>query len=177
MGPPTRSALETPGARRIKNVKTRDVTLVAVYAAMYAAMVVVFAPISFSAMQFRVAGALRPGIAKKVELAVGYAVGVAVANVFSPFAGFYEILFMPFMSLLAGLAGHYLARRFNGSYIVCGVVIALIIPLSVAWMLNQLFSLPLLVTLPGLLVSEQVINLLGATVFKAVETRIRWWET
>ncbi|MFH2112086.1 MAG: QueT transporter family protein [Candidatus Bathyarchaeota archaeon] len=158
-------------------MKTRDLTLVTVYAALYAAMVVVFAPLSFYALQFRVAGVLRPGIAKKWELAVGYAVGVAVANLFSPFAGIYEILFMPIMSLLAGAAGYYAAKRFNGSYYVCGAVIAIIIPLSVAWMLMQLFSLPMLVTLPGLLVSEQAVNLLGATTFKAVESRIRWWET
>ena len=100
-----------------------------------------------------------------------------MANLFSPFAGIYEILFMPVMSLLAGAAGYYVAKRFNGSYYVCGAVIAVIIPLSVAWMLMQLFNLPMLVTLPGLLVSEQVINVLGATVFKAVESRYRWWET
>jgi riboflavin transporter FmnP len=99
-----------------------------------------------------------------------------VANLFSPFAGVYEILFMPLMSLLAGLAGYYAAKRFNGSYYVCGAVIALIIPVSVAWMLNQLFQLPMLATLPGLLVSEQAVNLLGATAFKAVESRVRWWE-
>jgi uncharacterized membrane protein len=157
-------------------VKTRDLTLLTVYAALYAAMVVVFAPLSFYALQFRVAGALRPGIAKKAELAVGYAAGAAVANLFSPFAGVYEILFMPLMSLLAGLAGYYAAKRFNGSYYVCGAVIALIIPVSVAWMLNQLFQLPMLATLPGLLVSEQAVNLLGATAFKAVESRVRWWE-
>jgi len=157
-------------------VKTRNLALVTVYAALYAAMVVAFAPLSFYALQFRIAGALRPGIAKKAELAVGYAMGAAVANLFSPFAGVYEILFMPLMSLVAGLAGYYAAKRFNGSYYVCGAVIAVIIPVSVAWMLMQLFELPILVTLPALLVSEQVINLLGAMTFKAIESRIRWWE-
>jgi len=157
-------------------LRTRDLTLVMVYAALYAAMVVVFAPISFSALQFRVAGVLRPGIARKRELALGYAAGAAVANLFSPFAGIYEILFMPAMSLVAGLAGYYLARRFNGSYLVCGAVIALIIPVSVSWMLLQLFGLPMLATLPGLLVSEQAVNLLGAALFRAVETRYEWWK-
>jgi len=157
-------------------LRTRDLTLITAYAALYAAMVVVFAPISFSALQFRVAGVLRPGIARKRELALGYAAGAAVANLFSPFAGIYEILFMPAMSLVAGLAGYYLARRLNGSYLVCGAVIALIIPVSVSWMLLQLFGLPMLVTLPGLLVSEQAVNLLGAVLFRAVEMRYEWWK-
>jgi hypothetical protein len=43
-------------------------------------------------------------------------------------------------------------------------------------MLGQLFNLPYIATLPGLLISEQVINALGATVFKLIETRYRWWE-
>ena len=156
-------------------MENRDIALIGVYAALYAAMVVFFAPLSFYAVQFRVAGVLRPAIARKRELAVGYALGTVVANLFSPFAGIYEILFMPVMSLLAGLAGYEAAKRLGGSYYACGAVIAAIIPVSVAWMLNQLFNLPVLATLPGLLVSEQIINALGSTVFRLIERRYRWW--
>jgi len=156
-------------------IETRDISLVAVYAALYAAMVVAFAPISFYALQFRVAGVLRPAIARKRVLAVAYAAGVAVANLFSPFAGAYEFVFMPLMSLVAGLLGYEAAKRFDGNYFVCGAVIAVVIPLSVGWMLNQLFGLPVVATLPGLLLSEQAINVLGAFIFKAVEPRYEWW--
>lgn len=156
-------------------IETRDISLVAVYAALYAAMVVAFAPVSFYALQFRVAGVLRPGIARKRVLAAAYAVGVAVANLFSPFAGGYEIVFMPLMSLVAGLLGYEAAKRFDGNYFVCGAVIAVVIPLSVGWMLNQLFGLPVIATLPGLLLSEQAINVLGAFIFKAIEPRYEWW--
>jgi uncharacterized membrane protein len=168
--------LTNPVERRSKSMKTKDLSLITIYAALYAAMVVVFSPISFAALQFRVAGVLRPGIARKRELAIAYAVGTVVANVFSPFSGIYELLFMPIMSLIAGLVGYELAKRFNGNYFVCGVIIAVIIPISVAWMLNQLFSLPIIATLPGLLISEQIINALGATIFKLIEPRYRWWE-
>ncbi len=157
-------------------MENRDIALIGVYAALYAAMVVFFAPLSFYAVQFRVAGVLRPAIARKRELAVGYALGTVVANLFSPFAGIYEIIFMPVMSLVAGLAGYEAAKRLGGSYYSCGAVIAVIIPVSVAWMLSQLFNLPVVATLPGLLVSEQVINALGSTVFRLIERRYRWWE-
>jgi uncharacterized membrane protein len=157
-------------------MKTRDLSLITVYAALYAAMVVFFQPLSFYALQFRVAGVLRPGIARKRELAIAYALGTVVANVFSPFSGIYELLFMPVMSLLAGLLGYEASKRLNGNYFVCGVVIALIIPVSVAWMLNQLFNLPLIATLPGLLISEQAINVIGSTLFKLIEQRYRWWD-
>ena len=83
---------------------------------------------------------------------------------------------MPLMSLIAGLAGYYAAKVFDRSYILAGATIAVIIPLSVSWMLNQLFSLPISATLPGLFISEQGVNLLGAFIFKAVDTRFRWYE-
>lgn len=157
-------------------MKSKDIALIAIYAALYAAMVVVLAPVSFYAIQFRIAGVLRPGIAKKRDLSIGYALGTIVANIFSPFAGLYELLFMPVMSLLSGLLGFEVAKRTGRSYYVCGIVIAIIIPLSVAWMLNQLFNLPIIATLPGLLASEQIINLIGSTIFNLVEPKYKWWE-
>jgi len=157
-------------------IRSRDLSLIVIYAALYAALVWVFAPLSFYALQFRVAGVLRPGIAKKWTLALGYAVGVVVGNLFSPFTGIYELLFMPFMSLIAGLLGYAAARFFGRSYLVAGAVIATVIPLSVSWMLLQLFNLPILATLPPIFVSEQAVCLIGAGLFKAVEARYRWWE-
>jgi len=157
-------------------IKSRDLSLIAIFAALYAAMVWLLAPISFYVLQFRVGGVIRPAIAKKPILAFGYAIGVVVGNLFSPFVGMYELVFMPFMSFVAGVLGYALGRVFRGSYIVTGVVIATVIPISVSWMLSQLFSLPILLTLPSLFVSEQVINLIGAALFRIIETDYKWWE-
>jgi uncharacterized membrane protein len=154
---------------------SRDLSLVAVFAALYATLVYVFAPVSFYALQFRVAGVLRPAIARKWVLAAGYAIGVVVSNLFSPFAGPYELLFMPVMSFLAGSIGYLIASKFKKNYFIAGVVIATIIPLSVCWMLNQLFSLPILITLPYLFVSEQIICFIGASMFKLIDSRFKWW--
>jgi uncharacterized membrane protein len=165
-----------PEVKEEKNMKTKDLSLITIFAALYAMLVVFFQPFSFYALQFRVAGVLRPSIAKKRELAVAYALGTVVANVFSPFAGVYELVFMPVMSLLSGLLGYEVAKKFNDSYYICGVVIGIIIPLSVAWMLNQLFNIDFIVSLPGLIVSEQTINLIGSTIFKLIEQRYIWWE-
>ena len=156
-------------------METRDLTLVTIFAALYAALVYVFAPISFLALQFRVAGVLRPAIAKKWILAIGYAIGVAVGNLSSPNIGAWELLFMPIMSLVAGLLGHIAARKFGDNYFICGAIIATIIPLSVAWMLTQ-FGTPFLATFPYLLISEQVVCLIGSVMFKTIETRFKLWE-
>ncbi len=156
-------------------IKSKDLSLVAVFAALYAVLVYIFAPISFYALQFRVAGVLRPAIAKKWILAIGYAIGVVIANFFSPFVGVYELLFMPTMSFIAGMLGYVLAKKFSSNYFIAGAVIATVIPISVSWMLNQLFDLPILATFPYIFVSEQLICFLGACIFKAIEARYVWW--
>lgn len=157
------------------NTKSKDLSLVAVFASLYAVLVYVFIPISFLALQFRVAGILRPAIARKWILAIGYATGVAVGNIFSPFAGPYELLFMPLMSFLAGILGYLVAKPFRNNYFIAGAVIATVIPLSVSWMLSQLFNLPIFTTLPYLFVSEQIVCFTGASLFKLIETRFKWW--
>ncbi|MEM0313431.1 MAG: QueT transporter family protein [Candidatus Bathyarchaeia archaeon] len=156
-------------------ISSKDISSIAIFSSLYALLVYLFAPISFYALQFRVAGVLRPWIAKKWVLAVGYAIGVAVGNLFSPFAGLYELVFMPIMSFLAGVLGYLVAKKFNHSYFVAGFVIATVISISVSWMLNQLFNLPILVTWPYLFISEQIICLIGATLFRLIENRFRWW--
>ena len=156
-------------------ISSRDLSLVAVFAALYAVLVYLFAPVSFYALQFRVAGVLRPGIARKWMLAVGYAIGVVVGNILSPFAGLHELVFMPIMSFLAGMLGYLAAKPFKNSYFIAGAVIATIIPISVSWMLSQLFSLPIFATLPYMFLSEQIVCFIGASLFKLIEARFKWW--
>ena len=156
-------------------ITSKDLSLIAIFASLYAVLVYLLAPISFYVLQFRVAGIIRPAIAKKWVLAIGYTIGVVVGNLFSPFVGIYELLFMPIMSFVAGILGYILATKFNNNYFVTGIVIATIIPLSVSWMLNQVLSIPLLATLPYLFISEQIVCFLGSTIFKAIEKRYVWW--
>ena len=146
------------------------------FAALYAALVYVFAPISFMALQFRVAGVIRPAIAKKWILAIGYGIGAVVGNLFSPFAGPWDLVFMPVMSVVAGLLGYVVSKKFGQNYFVCGIVISTVIPLSLAFMLTQ-FGEPFLVTLPYLLIADQIVCLIGSVIFKLVEGRYKWWET
>ena len=160
-----------------KNSRTRDLALVATFASLYVVLVYAFAPISFGPLQFRLAGALRPGIARRRILAVGYALGVIVANLFTPNPLYYEILFMPVMSLVAGLAGYQVAKWVKGRYLTAGVVIASIISLSVSWMLSQplALGLPMILSFPGLFIAEQIVCVIGAAVFNLVEKRFKWW--
>jgi uncharacterized membrane protein len=163
------------GGLRLK-IETKDIALVSIFASLYAVLVYVFAPVSFYTLQFRVAGVLRPAIAKKWVLSIGYAIGVIVGNLSSPFSGPYELVFMPLVSLVAGIVGFVVAKRFKENYFIEGAIIAVIVPISVSWMLSQLFSLPLVATFPYLLISEQIICLIGAFIFKLIDLRFKWWE-
>jgi uncharacterized membrane protein len=152
-------------------IQTKDIAFTAVYAALYAALVYVTVPFSFGVAQFRIAGALRPGIAKKWILALGYGLGVLIANFFSPFAGPWDLVFMPFMSLLAGLAGYLVAKPFKGNFFISGAVTAALIAFSLSYMFEQFGMGPMIVNLPYLFVIEQIVCLIGASIFTSVERR------
>jgi len=157
-------------------MKSRDVTLIGIWAALYAILVYVFAPISFQALQFRVADILPPSIAKKKLLAVAYAIGVVAGNIISPYAGPWDLGFMPFMSFVAGLLGYYAAKLYSKlDYYICGVVESIVIALSVSFMLEQLLTVPMFITFPMLLVSELILSIIGAVIFKLIERRWVWW--
>ncbi len=157
-------------------IKTKDLALTTIFAALYAALVYVTIPISFGVAQFRIAGALRPGIAKKWILAVGYGVGVLVANFFSPYAGPLDLVFMPIMSVVAGFAGYLVAKRFGQNYFVSGAVTAAIIAVSLSFMFEQLGIAPMLVALLPLFVVEQAVCLIGAFIFQLIGKRFKWWQ-
>jgi uncharacterized membrane protein len=176
---PFRQPKIKPGSREKMNqkIRTKDLALTTIYAALYAALVIIFTPISFGLAQFRVAGILRPGIAKKWILAFGYGIGALVANFFSPFAGPWDLVFMPVMSVVAGLAGYFVAKRFGGNYFICGAVTAAIIAVSLSFMFEQLGIAPMLVAVLPLFVVEQAVCLIGGFIFLLIGKRFTWWKT
>jgi uncharacterized membrane protein len=159
------------------NVNTKDLALTVIFAALYTALVLAFSPIAFGVAQFRIAGALRPAIAKKWILSLGYGLGALVGNFFSPFAGPWDLVFMPIMSIIAGLAGFLVAKRFKQNYFASGAITAIIIAFSLSFMFEQLGISPFLVTLPMLLVTELAACIIGAVVFTLIDQRLKWWQS
>jgi len=156
---------------------SKDIAQMAFFASLYAVLVWLFQPISFYELQFRVADILPPAIAKKWKLAIAYAVGCVVANIISPFVSIWELIFMPFMSFVAGILGYWAAKLYSkADYYICGVVHAVVVAPAVSYMLEQIFFIPLLVSLPMIFTSELVTGILGAMIFKLIERRYVWWE-
>ncbi len=159
-----------------KGLDTRSLTQIAVFAALYAVLVWLFQPISFAAVQFRVAEGLKPAIAKRWTLAIAFAIGNFLGNLISPFAGIYELGFMPLMNIVGGLLAYAVARVFRRNYLAAALVYAPVIALSVSWMLHALYAIPLEGLIPLLLASELIVMIGGSVIFQLVERRWKWYQ-
>ncbi|HZY47279.1 MAG TPA: QueT transporter family protein [Candidatus Bathyarchaeia archaeon] len=146
------------------------------FASLYAVLVWLLPGLSFAAVQFRIAEGLKPAIAKKWTLAFAFALGNFLGNLISPFAGIYELGFMPLMNIVGGLLAYTIARSFKRNYLIAGLVYAAVIGLSVSWMLHVLFNLPLEALVPLLITSEEGVMVVGAILFYLVDRRWRWYQ-
>ncbi len=158
-----------------ESFNTKSISQIAVFAALYTVLVWFFLPISFAAVQFRVAESLKPAIAKKWTLAVAFAIGNFLGNLVSPFAGIYELGFMPVMNILGGLLAYGVARVFKKNYLAAALVYAPVIGLSVSWMLHVLFNLPLEGLIPLLIASELGAMIAGSVLFWLLDKRWKWY--
>jgi len=105
------SAIKT-SRKEVKRWKTKSIALASLFAALYAVLVVVLAPISFQLVQVRVADALIPlSITFGWPVAVGVTVGCVVSNVVSPMPSI--IADITFGSI-ANLIGSLLAWKIGG---------------------------------------------------------------
>ncbi len=85
-------------------METREITLAAVIAALYAALVIVLAPISFGPIQLRVADCLIPLAALLgMPAVVGVSLGAFIGNAyFMQFTGPIDVIFGALANLVAG---------------------------------------------------------------------------
>lgn len=65
-------------------MKTKKLTTIAIFAALYVVLCLAFSPISYGTIQVRVATILAVASAINKKAAVGTVIGVAIANFFSP---------------------------------------------------------------------------------------------
>ncbi len=150
--------------------RLRKIAEVGVVAATYAALVLLFAPISFAAVQFRVAEVLKSAVIFRPHLIWAMAIGVGVANLMSPFGGPWELLWMPAMNLVGGYGAWLLGTRLNPY--VGAAFFAAWISLAVAVMLFAAAGLPFLPTLGSVLISELILVVGGVPVMRWVMRRV-----
>ena len=129
-------------------VKTKDLALIAIYAALYAALVVVLGPLSYGPIQIRIADALL-GAVPLLGLAgvLGHTLGVFVSNIFSPL-GPIDLL-NTISSFVMSYVVYYIYKRTKNDYTVIGTCLtySAVLGLTVGSMLSYVLSLPLAPTI------------------------------
>ena len=119
-------------------MKTKEISLIAVIAALYAAMVIVLAPISFGPVQLRLADVLIP-LAAILGLPVVYGVtlGAFVANAYW-FMSPIDVVFGALANLVAG----YIIYRYKDNLVQASAIASVVIGIMVGGYLWMFFPPP-----------------------------------
>ena len=127
--------------KKFSHFSVRDLTIAAVIAALYAALTVVFAPISYGAVQFRIAEALTLLPALFPQAIPGLAVGCLVANLVGGY-GIWDVVF----GTLATLVAAVLTYRFRKNVWIAAAPPVLVNAVVIGLLLHFVLKLPLLAT-------------------------------
>jgi uncharacterized membrane protein len=152
-------------------IRTKDIALIAIYAALYAALVVVLGPFSYGPIQIRIADSLL-AVVPLLGLAgvLGHTLGVFVGNIFST-AGPIDLL-NTIPSFVMSFVVYYVYKRTKKDYTVIGTCIAYsaVLGTTVGWMLSYLYGLPLLATIAYVAIGNAIASvLIGWPIFKLLK--------
>ncbi|MEM2942478.1 MAG: QueT transporter family protein [Candidatus Bathyarchaeia archaeon] len=149
----------------MRYARSREISLCVVCCALYAALVNVFAPISFQQVQVRVANALIGLVPLLGWPAIcGLALGVFFGNLASPL-GLIDLL-----SVLPSFLGLVAVYRLRGVSVLLGLqAYSTVVSAWVAYMLKLVFSLPYMATFIYVLLGVSVATTgLGYLLYKSL---------
>jgi uncharacterized membrane protein len=141
----------------------RRVAIAGVVGALYVVLSLAVAPIAFGPIQFRVGEALKPLVIKYPVVIPAFGVGTVIINLFSPFAGALELVFMPLVDVTGGVLCYLVARRIGGAFgtYLASLLYALYTAAGVGVVLTFVAGLPYLAAFASVAASEIVLLLLG----------------
>jgi uncharacterized membrane protein len=152
-------------------VKSKKIAVIAIYAALYAALVVALGPFSYGPLQIRVADALLAVIPLLgIAGVLGHTLGVFVANLFSTLGPIDLLNTIP--SFFMAVVVYYVYKRTKNDYTVIGTCVAysIVIGVTVGWMLSYVFSLPLLATIGYVALGNIIASvIIGWPIFKMLK--------
>jgi uncharacterized membrane protein len=139
----------------------RRVAIAGVVGALY--VVLSITPFSYGPVQFRIGEALKPLVIKYPVVIPAFGIGTVIINLFSPFAGVLELVFMPLVDVTGGMLCYLVARRVGGAFgtYLASLVYALYTAAGVAVVLTLATGLPYLAAFASVAVSETILLLLG----------------
>lgn len=154
-----------------KLLTTRSLCVSAVIAALYAALTLLLAPISYGNLQCRVSEAFTLLPMLLPQAIPGLFVGCVIANLFSPMVTIWDIIFGSLATLIAAI-GTYALRKKPVLAALCPVVAnGVIVGLVLALTLN----LPIPLTMAEVAIGEAGAVLIGVLLLFALKkTKIDW---
>ncbi len=146
----------------------RRIGFVALIAALYAMLTVAIAPLSYGPIQFRFSEALKALVLVQPWAIPGVMVGTFVANLFSPYVGPWELIWMPLTDGLGGLLAWWVGRHCWWAGLALYVLTT---AFAVALMLSVVAGLPFWLTAGTVLIGEAICIPLGWPIAK----KLRAW--
>jgi len=141
----------------------RRVAIAGVVGALYVVLSLAVAPIAFGPIQFRLGEVLKPLVIKYPAVIPAFGVGTVIINLFSPFAGPLELVFMPLVDVSGGVICYLVAKGLGttfGTYLA-SLIYALWTAAGVGVVLTVSAGLPYLPSFASVAVSEVILLLLG----------------
>ena len=142
--------------------KVRLIVYAGLVAAAYAVITIALAPISFGPLQLRLAGLLKPLALVSPVIGLGLAVGVALANITSPF-GPWDFVAMPIVSYGAALIAYRLRSRPWLAMVVQAALVAVGVALFPLYLGG---GIPMWPTVALVFASEATLYLIGYAVLR-----------
>ena len=151
-------------------MNNKEISLIAIISALYSALVIGLAPISFLPIQIRIADAMLPlSIIFGMPVIIGLTLGTIVANVFGGL-GFVDIIGGGSANLLAAyVAWKVGSLKIKYAWITAVVLQIIIVGTVVGIYLAVLFEIPILISILNILISSAVsVGIIGYSVLKIV---------
>jgi uncharacterized membrane protein len=154
----------------LKN-KTKNLALISLYAALYAALVISLGFMSYGPLNIRMADALVAAVPLLgIAGVLGHTLGVFIANIFST-AGLIDLL-NTIPSFVMAFVVYYTYKKTKNDYtvIVTCTAYSAVLGITVGWMLSYLYTLPLLETIVYVFLGNMVASVLvGWPLFKVLK--------
>ncbi len=152
-------------------ISSKSLALIAIYAALYAALVVGLGGISYGPGQVRIADSMIATVPLLgIAGVLGHTLGVFIANIFST-AGPLDLL-NTIPSFAMSFVVYYVYKKTQNDYTVIGTCIAYsaVLGITVGWMLSYVFGAPLLPTMLYVAIGNTIASvLIGWPVFKVLK--------
>jgi uncharacterized membrane protein len=143
---------------------------IGVVAAAYAALTIYLPLTSYGPYQMRWAESLKPLVIWEPHLIPAFVIGNFLGNLGSPYAGPWELIWMP----LANLVGGWICWRLGRLNAYLGAAAyAIVIAAAVSTMLSSILHAPMRGIIPPILASEVILIVLGVPLMRPVHLAIR----